>query len=217
MTIRITDEERRLDLNAVSEPVLSQLLQHVVGSQDLARPILDDLDPDDEGPVMGDPPYYPKNAPMAALEELVDIPHVRELFMTLQPFLAVAPGTTARPTVNINTAGREVLAALGADPAVVDALITARPGVDQAWGTDDDCKATDVSQAAIQLAACALAGDTTRLVSLLSLPTATFTVSSSKFQVAVDALVDGREAKRHIEAVIVRTQEGPKILAWREG
>ena len=216
VTMHITDEERRLDLNTISEPVLTRLLDHVAGSPDLARPILDDLDPDDEGPVMGEPPYYPKNAPMAALEELVEIPRVRAVFMALRPFLTIAPGSAAPPTVNINTAGREVLVALGADPAVVDALMAARPGADQAWGTDDDCKATDVNQAAIELAACALGGDTARLVQLLSLPTATFVVSSSRFRVEVDALTDARAARHHIEAVIQRTPDGPKILAWRQ-
>ena len=217
MTIRITDEERRLDLNTVSEPVLARLLEGVSGSPDLARPIVDALDPDDEGAVMGEPPYYPKNAPMAALEELADIPRAREVFTALQPFLTVAPDSTAPPTVNINTAGREVLVALGADPALVDALIVARPGADQMWGTDDDCKATDISQAAMELAACALSGDTAKLVPLLSLPTADFVVSSSRFRVEVDALVNAREARHHIGAVIQRTPAGPKILAWREG
>ena len=165
---------------------------------------------------MGEPPYYPKNAPAAALEELVDIPRVREVFAAVQPFLAVAPADAAPPAVNINTAGREVLEALGGDPAVVEALIAGRPGADQTWGTDDDCKATDITQAAIQLAACALAGDTQRLVPLLSLPTAAFAVSSSRFRVAVDALAGARDAKRHIEAVVQRTSEGPKILAWYE-
>ena len=218
MTIRITDEERRLDLNAVSEPVLTRLLQAVApASADLARPILDDLDADDEGPLMGEPPYYPKNAPAAALEELVDIPHAAEAFAALQPFLAVAPGTTAPPAVNINTAGREVLLALGAEPATIDALLAARPGTDQTWGTADDCKATEISQAAIELAACALAGDTPKFVTLLSLPTAAFAVSSSRFRVTVDAVAGGREAKRHVEAVIQRAADGSTILAWREG
>jgi len=188
----------------------------VTGSPDLARPILDALDPDDEGQAMGEPPYYPKNGPVAALEELVEIPRVKEIFTALQPFLTVAAGSTAPPTININTAGREVLAALGADPSIVEALIMARPGADQTWGTDDDCKATDMSQAAIELAACALAGDTARLLPLVSLPTAAFVVSSSRFRVEVDARVDAREARHHIEAVIQRTQTGPKILAWRE-
>ena len=218
MTIRITDEERRLDLNAVSEPVLAQLLQAVApASADLARPILDDLDADDEGPMMGEPPYYPKNAPAAALEELVEIPRVAAAFTALQPFLAVAPGTTTPPAVNINTAGREVLLALGAEPATVEALLTARPGADQTWGTADDCKATEISQAAVELAACSLAGDTPKFVTLLSLPTAAFAVSSSRFRVRVDAAAGGREARRHVEAVVQRTADGSKILAWREG
>jgi len=139
--------------------------------------------------------------------------------------LAAAPPHRSEPVraadthgdaININTAGREVLAALGADPSIVEALIMARPGADQTWGTDDDCKATDMSQAAIELAACALAGDTARLLPLVSLPTAAFVVSSSRFRVEVDARVDAREARHHIEAVIQRTQTGPKILAWRE-
>ena len=214
--VRMTDDERRLDLNAVSPPVLMRLVQAVGGTPEVAQAIIDYADPDQE-PVIEEPPYVPKNAPFAAIEELLEIPAARSLVPRLRSWVSVVPGATALPRVNINTAGREVLLALGADPIVVEALLASRPGIDGVLGTDDDCRATDLAQAAMELAACALQGDTAPMAQLLSLPTATFVVSSSTFRIQAEAVVEPGRVTHWIEAVVHRSADGPRILAWREG
>lgn len=218
--IAITDEERRLNLNAATEPALTALLLPHGGTQELSQAILDYRDPDAE-PVTGEPPSYPKNAPLVALEELRDVPGMSAaLFEALRPLAAAVPESGAVPRVNINTAERDVLLALGGDPAVVDALVGRRAGGDGILGTDDDCKAVAFAQAAADLSACALAGDPTPVAQLLSLPTATFAVASSVFRVSVQAHVTQPSAARHeIEAVIQRGSGPPaaiQILSWRE-
>ena len=215
VTIHITDEERKLNVNTVAEPVLSKLLELVGAPADLARPILDDIDPDEEPP-SETPAYAPKNAPMAAIEELLEVHGTAPVFSKLGRVLTASAGATVPPTVNINTAERDVLLALGGDPGVVEALTASRPGIDGRLGTEDDCRATDMVQAAAELSACALGGDEVRVASLLGLPTATFTVHSSAFRIQVDAVVEPQQVQRHVEAIVQRTDDQLRLLSWRE-
>lgn len=214
MSVQITDEERRLDVNAASFQTLSNLLQ----SSEAAQSIRDDIDADAESP-LEEPLYYPKNSPIAAIEELVDLPNVGTAWMRWQPYLTSFVASAGVPTVNINTAGREVLTALGAEPSVVDALIAARPGADHAWGTADDCKATGVSTAAKELADCAFGGNQAVVGPLFSLESVKFSVASSVFRIQVEVVMQPRKVRQRLTAVVKRADGGtwPSILAWREG
>ena len=223
VTIRLSDEERRLDVNTAPAPVLTALLLRLNGTPELADALIHYRDPAEEAPV-DEPPYYPKNAPVRAIEELVAIPGLRAVFPRLQPLVTAAQGAVSPQAVNINTVEPDVLIALCGDPAIVETLVANRPGREGVWGTSDDCAATEMSQAATQLAsvACGFSGDTAPLVSHLSLPTASFTISSSTFRVQVEARVEPDQVTHRIEAVVRRTGCGsgapdPCIIEWKDG
>ena len=215
--IRMTDEERRLNISAATLAQLSSIVQ----SSELAQAVLDDVDQDSIGETpVEQPPYYaPKNGPVAALEELLDIPRMTpEAFRSLQQSTAVFEGVGPAPTVNINTAEGEVLLALGGDSTVARALVANRAGLNGVFGDADDCKATDLAHAAIDLANCALGGNQPPLVALLS--TSKFSVSSSTFRIAVDVLMQPAQAPYHITAVVRRSGDPASpstIVSWREG
>ncbi len=223
LTITMTDEERKLNINALTATQLEAL----IGSGPLPQEIVDYFDQENAGERSIDAPlYYQKNAPVAALEELRAIPGMTEaVFALLQHATAVFPAGSAAPTVNINTVEPEVLLAiagptLGGDPApvIISALVASRSGVNGILGDADDCKATNLSTAAQELGDCALGGNQAPLVELLS--KTTFSVSSSIFRITVEALVQPQHVSYRVVAVVQRStsaDQPPVILAWREG
>ena len=230
ITITITDEERKLNINAVTAPQLESL----VGTGPLPQDIVDYIDQQNTGErSVDEPPYFQKNAPVATLEELRAIPGMTEpVFAQLQHATAAFPAGTTAPTVNINTAEPEVLLAIAGptldnEPSqtIISALIASRPGLNGILGDADDCKATtaitsNVNAAAIELGDCALGGREQPFITLLSKPNSNFSVSSSTFRITVDALVQPQQVGYHVVAVVQRPAaqgQEPKIVAWREG
>lgn len=214
----VTDEERKLNVNIATQPQLEQL----IGNPELARALIEYLDIDQEGEVpIADPPYYQKNGPIRVIEELRDLPGMQDdLFEDLQQH--VSPYTEQRlpPAINVNTVEPAVLFAIGGlmlgdqpTEGVINQLMAARPGVDGVWGTPDDCRATDPSHAADELATCAQM-DVQPLIELFS--KATVTVTSSIFRIQVEARVGPRHVKHRIDAVIHRAEDRLQILSWRE-
>jgi len=229
-TIHITDEERRLDLSVADKAMLTNLL----GNQDAAEAILNYQKPGASTDTSIQPPYVPKGAPVTALEELWEIPavaadpHAKQL-------LAQDASVGTQGTFNINTVRGEVLKAVAhQDPeleALIDPLISNRPGADGAFGTTDDCTATEITQAANELAACQTPLDPVKLASLLSL--ATFSVSSSLFRVRVVGRVQIPSVQYQVEAIVQRSgsvvppsgggtplpfaEQTFRVLTWKEG
>ena len=224
--IQITDMQRSINLNAATEATLAG--PELTGSAEMAKAIVDDRDPpEDSETTSGDPPYDPKNGLFAVVEELLDIPGMADVFPRLsQLAFATLDEAPARPSININTAQRDVLLALGADANVAEALVAKRPGIDGVWGTEDDCIAKNLQTAAQELADCAFGvGHPTAVQdvqTLLGLPTAQVTVSSSVFRIQSQAFVGSPSVTRRIEAVVRRPiQQGQdstmEMLSWREG
>ncbi len=219
--VSIVDEERKLNLNAVDMLQLPSELASLIGTGPVASTLVDYLNPiPPPGGLPPSTPYLLKHGPVAALEELFDLPGVSDVFPRLRQLTSTLPHATPPPKVNINTVERDVLVALGGIPAVVDALIASRPGLtDGKFGTSDDCYLTrfsDVAQAAHDLSACAQI-PSAMLLPLLSLPTATFVVNSSTFRIQVEGVVGPQPIRHHLEAVIQRTPQGEHIVAWRDG
>lgn len=149
MRYGLADEERRLSLNTVTAPVLARLCERVGGlrpdqAAQVADAVLDWRDEDDEMrphgaedfEYRGRPGGYEcKDAPFENVEELLLIDGMTaDLYQRLLPHVTVY-GTGA---VNLNTAGPEVLAALGLSTAGVDMLKAFRAGDDGEEGTGDD-------------------------------------------------------------------------------
>lgn len=216
--IRITDEERKLNVNAADEGQLRRLLD----SDELAQAILEYEGRPPTETHVEEPPYYPKNGRVAGIEELLDLPQLAEdagAMQKLRGFTFAVPEAESALRVNVNTAEPDVLYALGAIRDVVDQLVASRSGPDGVLGTEDDCKATDTVHAAEQLGSCAMGGNPLPVAEIMLLPGVTVTVDSSIFHITVDAILISN-VTYHIEAVVRRTGcvEGPSpcIIAWRE-
>ncbi len=213
MSIQTTDEERRMDVNTASLQTLNSLLQN----PEAAQAIRDYIDADAE-PVLEEPLYYSKNSPVSVPEELLDIPNMNQAWPRVQSYLTAFMPSSQMPTVNINTAQREVLIALGVSASTADSLINARPGMDRIWGTPDDCKATDAASAAKQLADCVFAGDQTLIDPVFSLNNVKFSVASTTFRIHVDVALQAGKVRQSIEAIVRRgdTDTKPVIVSWRQ-
>ncbi len=129
--VRVDDEARRLDLQAMAD-ALPRLLEVLGLDPGLADALADWTDPDDRPrPYGAERDWYrarpgallPRNGPVRTVGELAGVrgfePTVVE---RLRPFVT----TAGEPAVNPNTAAREVLLALGATPSAADQVLAAR-------------------------------------------------------------------------------------------
>jgi hypothetical protein len=215
IVLRITDEERRLNLNGAE-------LSHLTGlgvSPEAAQAIVDYRDadePDDpaEDRADRDPPYIAKDGPFVTLQELTLIPAVREERASL-PLLLRDATVYTDGRINANTASLPVLLAVkgGAAPdPVIGELVARRAGADGQFGTLDDCVLKDHPEALQDLATCLGKGfdEVSAAVAGLSFSSVVFTVIAEP----LDA--EGR-VRHHIEAVVSRTESPPRVIAWHEG
>jgi type II secretory pathway component PulK len=146
----VVDEERKLNLNEMKTPdVLRRLVQAVTGASEseaaaISESILDWRDADDARYLSGaesryyrglTPAYEAKNEDFQSLEELLYVKGV-----TSKVYAHLLPYVTLRSSgnVNINTASRNVLQALGLDTAILDKYLAYRKGPDGVTGTTDD-------------------------------------------------------------------------------
>jgi hypothetical protein len=215
--------ERSINLNAAIPETLAR--PELAGSPELAQAIVDDRDPAEEQETTSDdPPYAPKNGPFAVIEEVLDIPRMADVFPQLHRLtFAALEAIAALPEVNINTVQRDALVALGADPTTVERLIESRPGPDGLWGTEDDCRAKQLSEIMGTFTNCAFGGDRRPMEELFLLDgnTARFTVTSSLFRIRAQAFLGSPPVSRRIDAVVRRSaQQGQDvtvdILSWRD-
>jgi len=147
----VVDEERKINLNSTSAEIAARLFESVTGlskedADELVYNLLDWMDSDS---FFGHPqygaeasyyenlrkPYTAKNAPYEVLDELLFVKG-----MTPAVFDKVRPYVTVYGSghVNMNTASREVLAALGFSAAGVETIVQYRSGADGIDGTTDD-------------------------------------------------------------------------------
>ena len=133
------DESSRLNLNSAAADVIAALPG--IGN-DVAQSLVAFRD---AAPHPAEDAYYGSLAPpyaakRAVFESLAEVALVRG--MTPERFAVVARYGTVYPKlgspVNVNTAPREVLLALGLSPALVNGILAYRLGGDGRPGTDDD-------------------------------------------------------------------------------
>ncbi len=160
-SLPVVDEERKVNLNTTSAEIAARLFERVAGlskedADELVYNLLDWMDSDS---AFGHPqygaeasyyenlqkPYTAKNASYEVLDELLLVKGMTpEIFSKVRPYVTVYG--TGR--VNMNTASREVLAALGFSAAGVDVIAKYRAGKDAADGTADDLFFTNVNSIA---------------------------------------------------------------------
>ena len=122
------DESGKININICSKQALSKL------------PGLDDY--------IAEKIIASELRPYAAKEELLDVEGITsEVYKGLESFITVH----GDGSININTAGLEVLYALGVDEALITTLIDFRAGEDEKEGTEDDAAFEDVADIVPQL------------------------------------------------------------------
>ena len=143
-SIKITDMERKLNINSAPEPLLRYILE-MHGGVDATDVVVfidslrDWMDPDENPGLNGAesdfylseyPPYYSKNGPLDHITELKlvqgfkDQPSIYNVFA--KNFTAISGGL-----INVNTASAQVLELLpGMDPFIADEIVMYRAGPD---------------------------------------------------------------------------------------
>lgn len=145
----VTDEESRINLNRADLATITRLVATVLvlgkaEAEDLARAIVDwreELPIEMQGFYSQDYysqlefPYAPKHRPYERLEELLLVRGMdQDRYARLKDYVTIY-GLGA---VNINTASRPVLAALGMSESLIVKILSARSGMDGQEGTSDD-------------------------------------------------------------------------------
>jgi general secretion pathway protein K len=218
LAVRITDEERKLNLNAAATDQLAALAEDAA----LAQAVIDARDEPEaaEDRPSTQPPYFAKNGPFAAPEELADLPG-----MTPQAYDALRASTSpyvgAGATLNINTAAPEVLRALGLTEATVQMIIRFREGPDGPKEHGQDGLFTEAGMRIVQTLKDHEGVDLTGTPdgNLLSGPTVG--VASQTFTISAEGVIERPAVRARVEAVVRRAScpEGapaPCIIAWRE-
>ncbi|MDP3766835.1 MAG: type II secretion system protein GspK [Dehalococcoidia bacterium] len=208
----MADEERRLPLNTATAPVLARLCERVGGlrpdqAAQVADAIVDWRDEDDERQPHGAEDfdyrgrtlYESKDAPFQNVEELLLVDGMTvELYQRLLPHVTVH-GSGA---VNLNTAGPEVLAALGLTTLGVDGMELYRAGGDAVEGTSDDQRLTAIAAMESELAAYVPPEELVRLVPAREAEL--LGVGSTAFRFRVAAEAGGSQTRMSAEAIIGR-------------
>lgn len=147
----LVDEQSKININTADAATLTRILQSTASldkdvAEDISYCIIDWRDSDSvfEHPNYGaeddyynhlEVPYGAKNAPFEVLDELLVVKGInREIFDKIKPYLTVY-GTGQ---VNVNTAPKEVLLALGLEERLVEKLLNYRRGEDREDRTADD-------------------------------------------------------------------------------
>jgi len=216
--IHITDEGRKLSLNDATLPQLVRL----TGDEAVAQAIIDahdEPDPAEDAPE-GTPPYFAKNGPFAAPEELGDLPGMTpERYEILRDH--TSPYRALSEPMNLNTATPEVLRAVGLTEPAVQLVLAYRDGPDGAEAHEQDGVFTASGLAVLQTLKDAEGVDLTGTEDGTLLSSGLFGVSSTVFTVVAEGATARPAARARVEAVIRRAGCGeggpePCIVAWRE-
>ena len=213
VTVRITDEDGKLNLNRLEDPVVYESFTRLMGSTDQVDLVADYIDADSdprpsgledaESPVL----YRAKNAAAVTLAELGLIPGMRA--DTLSEFAKFASANLAAESkVNINTAPREVLAAINVPSLVLEGIIAFRE--QNHYFTALSPEVTADTTVPFDTAIPEFAA----VVDRLGIASQTFTVTS-------EAVIQNPEVRVRVEAVVRRAGCGegmpePCIVSWSE-
>lgn len=218
----LVDEERFLNLSTAPVEVLQALAQTAGGldAEDalaFAESVADWRDPDDEQRPSGaeafryrsQPEGYPcKNGPFESLEELLLVHGVTPaLQRRLAPMLTVF----GSGRLNLNTAPREALRALGLSHEGVAGLLAYRAGEDSEDLTDDDRQIPSLQSLSAELEPWVPAEDLARLQHLSD--EQAIGVGSSTFRLSIEARGEDPAHGVRVHCVIDRAGT---ILAWAE-
>jgi len=222
----LQDEERKINLNKANVDVFTKLLEITSGlgrrdAEKLAYNIVDWRDNDSflQHPQYGAEDsdytrrkfsYEAKDSDFEVIEELLLVQRMdQEIFDKIKPFVTIY----GDGKVNINTASKQVLLALGLRNYVAENIILFRKGGDSIAGTGDDDIFLQVSTIVSRMSQ-SFDLSPSELGSLSNLVAAgKFTIKSENFMIRSIAKLNHLEKQTTIVAVSDRTG---KIKYWRE-
>lgn len=209
------DEQSKINLNLADADTLTRLFRDglEIGddtSRSIAHAIIDWRDSDS---FYGHPnygaedqdyrelsiPYEAKDAPFEVLEELLVVRGINQsIFDRIKPFVTVY----GEGSVNINTASRPVLAALGLTSVLVDKIMEYRAGPDKELGNGDSYVLTDTLLLVSQLEQVVAINTMEAQVLEALADQKKLGVGSSHFRMEVRAYVEGRNGEVRLESVM---------------
>jgi len=221
----VVDEESKLNLNKTDQQTLANLLAGVLSLKDedaskLALSLLD-WRQSGESELTGfysedyysnlQHPYPKKSADYETLDEILLVKGMNKvMYDRLINFVTIY----GDGTVNINTASKEVLEALGIPDSLADKILTVRRGKDGIDGTPDDHVFFKPYEIAADVnAVIALTLDEARLIDALN---ARGILSTSSYYYTIEATgrLAGRASSRSVRAVYSSRED--KIVYWKE-
>lgn len=221
----LVDEERKININKADLAVLERLFKFVldfdeIDAQELAASIVDWRDGDSELSIpLGsaeDSDYrntrYPYEAKDAAFETLEEVKLVKGMdsaaFEKVKDYITIY----GSGKVNINTASKEVLLALGLSESIVNRIISFRSGEDLIAGTADDNVFDEPGGIAAKFSLYARLSDS-ELAGLSAVTERSLSTSSQNFTARCVARKHG--SKNVSEFVYVINRKG-RVLSCRE-
>jgi type II secretory pathway component PulK len=229
----IMDEERKININTATMPILQALFQERAGLtpsqvKEVADCIIDwrDLDSDRrengaENAYYQSLPhsYYCKNSKFDSLEELILVKGIRpDVFLLVKDYLTLY----GDGKVNINTAPYPVLRALGLTDSLANKIIRCRAGGDGIEGTEDDEVFMQASNIISTLTAreALTSGDIAAINNILV--TNVVTVQSNYFRIISEGYLAGTDDenpekdKKNSKKITCIVHRNGKIVYWQE-
>ena len=221
----LVDEESKINLNKASQDVLERLFKlgaklSEMEAQDLAASIIDWRDKDSQLSVpLGSAedsyyrnlefPYEAKDADFDSLDEALLVKGLsQEIFEKIKGYITIY----GEGKVNINTASRAVLLALGFDQGTVEEIISLRAATDRVSGTSDDNIFEAVSDIVPKLSQAYHLSDS-EITQISQLVEQNLTVYSNNFMIRSLAKLNNH--RNTLEVISVINRAG-KILYWYE-
>ncbi len=218
----LIDEDRKINLNTAKPYILQSLFQLAAGleSEPARRIVASIQDWKDEDEDFHDggaesktymnrhPPYSAKNALFNDLQELLWVEGISpEILSQVRPYL-----TLDASHVNINTASKTVLTAMGFNANIASKIVLFRQGKDEKEATSDDGFFSSLNEVSDVLNRYVFLNEAD-LQSLNSILSSGFSVSSTYFYAQIEA--SSLHHKQKIKANAMMNSQGG-IQKWHE-
>ncbi|MDD5466094.1 MAG: type II secretion system protein GspK [Candidatus Omnitrophica bacterium] len=221
----LVDEERKININKAGMPVLKHLFQIVAGldetgAQELAACIIDWRDSDSQLSIpLGSAenfdyrsmqyPYEARNQDFEVLDEILLVKGMnKDIFEKIKDYVTIY----SSGRVNINTASRPVLLALGLDDNIAGDIMSFRAGEDGVMATADD-KIFDTTANIIPKLSQSYHLSVSELAELSAVVDQYLVANSKNFMIKASAKLNNRVDT--VELICVINRNG-NILYWRE-
>ncbi len=220
----LMDEERKININKADFGVLQRIFQLVLNLSEgeasgLAYSVIDWRDSDNQLSASSGAessyyqslkqPYNARNAEFEVLNEILLVKGInQDIFNKVKDYVTIY----GDGRVNINTASREVLLALGFSERIANYIIEFRAGKDAIEGTSDDNFFSQISDIVMRLQTRYNLSDIEK-AKIESLASSYLSTDSSFFMIR--SLAQLADKRNPLEITCVVNKLG-KILYWRE-